>query len=242
MAPVTGTYTFTTPSDDGVRLYVNGQLLIDNWTDHAVGPEQRHDRARRRPEVRHPDGLLRPRTAGDDQTVLGVSGQTTQVVPQWVLYPAPAGQSTTDRQCGPRPDDYSAAGASLNGIARDDGLPGQTLTITWSKISGREDSAGGTVTFKQSERAGHDGNLRRRRHLRAAPHRERRRGDRQRRRDDHGQPRAIQPRTGSERGGRHERHPTLDRLRSRGRRQTTDCPLRRHTCPVPGRKSAVPEA
>ena len=35
-APVTGTYTFTTASDDGVRLYVNTQLLIDNWTDHAV--------------------------------------------------------------------------------------------------------------------------------------------------------------------------------------------------------------
>ncbi len=29
-------YTFYTTSDDGVRLWVNGQLLIDNWTDHAV--------------------------------------------------------------------------------------------------------------------------------------------------------------------------------------------------------------
>ena len=29
------TYTFTTLSDDGVRLWINGQLLIDNWTDHA---------------------------------------------------------------------------------------------------------------------------------------------------------------------------------------------------------------
>jgi hypothetical protein len=28
-------YTFYTVSDDGVRLWVNGQLLIDNWTDHA---------------------------------------------------------------------------------------------------------------------------------------------------------------------------------------------------------------
>jgi len=28
-------YTFYTESDDGVRLWVNGQLLIDNWTDHA---------------------------------------------------------------------------------------------------------------------------------------------------------------------------------------------------------------
>ncbi|MBY0526603.1 MAG: hypothetical protein K2R98_24620 [Gemmataceae bacterium] len=29
------TYTFTTRSDDGVRLWVNGQLLINNWTAHA---------------------------------------------------------------------------------------------------------------------------------------------------------------------------------------------------------------
>jgi PKD repeat protein len=29
------TYTFYTVSDDGVRLWVNGQLIIDNWTDHA---------------------------------------------------------------------------------------------------------------------------------------------------------------------------------------------------------------
>lgn len=28
-------YTFYTRSDDGVRLYVNGQLVIDNWTDHG---------------------------------------------------------------------------------------------------------------------------------------------------------------------------------------------------------------
>lgn len=32
----TGSYTFQTSSDDGVRLYVNGALLINNWADHAV--------------------------------------------------------------------------------------------------------------------------------------------------------------------------------------------------------------
>jgi hypothetical protein len=31
----TGRYTFYTTSDDGVRLYVNGQLAINNWTDHG---------------------------------------------------------------------------------------------------------------------------------------------------------------------------------------------------------------
>ncbi len=29
-------YTFKTRSDDGVRLWVNGQKLIDNWTDHGA--------------------------------------------------------------------------------------------------------------------------------------------------------------------------------------------------------------
>jgi glucose/arabinose dehydrogenase len=35
------TYTFYTQSDDGVRLWVNGVLLINNWTNHA----NREDRA-----------------------------------------------------------------------------------------------------------------------------------------------------------------------------------------------------
>ena len=34
-AQFTGTYTFYTVSDDGVRLWVNGQQVINNWTDHA---------------------------------------------------------------------------------------------------------------------------------------------------------------------------------------------------------------
>ncbi len=29
------TYTFYTQSDDGVRLWVNGQQIVNNWTDHA---------------------------------------------------------------------------------------------------------------------------------------------------------------------------------------------------------------
>lgn len=31
----TGAYDFTTRSDDGVRLWLNGVLVIDNWTDHG---------------------------------------------------------------------------------------------------------------------------------------------------------------------------------------------------------------
>lgn len=33
-SPVTGNVTFSTQSDDGVRLWVNGTQIIDNWTLH----------------------------------------------------------------------------------------------------------------------------------------------------------------------------------------------------------------
>ena len=32
---VTGAYRFQTQSDDGVRVWVNGVQVIDNWTDHG---------------------------------------------------------------------------------------------------------------------------------------------------------------------------------------------------------------
>jgi hypothetical protein len=33
--PSTGTYTFHTQTDDGVRLWVNDVLVLENWTDHG---------------------------------------------------------------------------------------------------------------------------------------------------------------------------------------------------------------
>ena len=35
-APATGMYTFIVTSDDGVRLSIKQQILIDNWYPHAV--------------------------------------------------------------------------------------------------------------------------------------------------------------------------------------------------------------
>jgi hypothetical protein len=34
--PATGTYTFTARTDDGVRLWVNGVQVCNNWTLHSV--------------------------------------------------------------------------------------------------------------------------------------------------------------------------------------------------------------
>ena len=60
-APVTGAYTFYTVSDDGVRLWVNGQQVVNNWTDHCADREQRDHHADRRAALRRPDGVLRER-------------------------------------------------------------------------------------------------------------------------------------------------------------------------------------
>jgi PA14 domain-containing protein len=35
LAPVTGDFTFATNSDDGLRLWVDGRLVVENWTDHG---------------------------------------------------------------------------------------------------------------------------------------------------------------------------------------------------------------
>ncbi len=36
LSSISQIYTFYTQSDDGVRLWVDGKLLIDNWTDHTL--------------------------------------------------------------------------------------------------------------------------------------------------------------------------------------------------------------
>jgi hypothetical protein len=38
-AATTGTYTFTLHSDDGVRMWVNGVLVIDKWVNAGVNKD-----------------------------------------------------------------------------------------------------------------------------------------------------------------------------------------------------------
>ena len=148
MAPVTGTYTFTTSSDDGVRLYVNGQLVVDNWTDHGV--TQNSGTVALTAGVKYDirmDYYERAMLA-TARLSWAYPGQNTQVIPQWALYPAPPVNLPPAVNAGNDQVIALPAVAVLSGTARDDGLPGPgAMTTTWSKISGREDSAGGTVVF-----------------------------------------------------------------------------------------------
>jgi len=36
---MTETYTIYTQSDDGLRVWINNQQVIDDWNDHAAGPD-----------------------------------------------------------------------------------------------------------------------------------------------------------------------------------------------------------
>lgn len=148
MAPVTGTYTFTTASDEGVRLYLDGQLLIDNWIDHTLTLNTATASliAGQRYNIRmdfYERGL-----AATARLSWAYPGQSIQIVPQWLLYPAPPVNQPPAVSAGADQTILMPSGASLSGNARDDGLPGPAaMTATWSKISGREDSDGGTVVF-----------------------------------------------------------------------------------------------
>jgi hypothetical protein len=142
-APVSGSYTFTTIADDGVRLWVNGQLLIDNWIDQAAT-------VRSSAPVTLTAGTKYDVTmeyyehGGNASAKLQWSypGQAQSAIPQPQLYPAtnraPVVNAGADRTI------TLPATTSLTGTASDDGQPSPPakMTFAWSKVSGP-----GTVTF-----------------------------------------------------------------------------------------------
>ncbi|MFB0556045.1 MAG: PA14 domain-containing protein, partial [Phycisphaerae bacterium] len=81
-------YTFITGSDDGVRLYFNGELIIDNWTDHDR-TENTSQPVQLVAGRRYPIVLEGYENGGEAEWQLYWQSQSTprQVVPQRVLYP-----------------------------------------------------------------------------------------------------------------------------------------------------------
>ena len=93
-APVTGDYTFSTISDDGVRLWVNGIQVINNWTDHA--PTTNNSSAISLTAGQKYDVKMEfYESGGGAQAKLlwTYPGQTQQAIPTARLYPA-TGTST----------------------------------------------------------------------------------------------------------------------------------------------------
>ena len=93
-APVSGAYTFTTESDDGIRLWVNGVQVINNWTLH--GPTVNNGtsinlNAGQKYDIR----LEYFENTGNAISRLSWSypGKAQQIVPQQNLFPAALGQN-----------------------------------------------------------------------------------------------------------------------------------------------------
>jgi hypothetical protein len=110
----TEAYTFTTTSDDGVRLWVNDQLLIDQWNNHA---SRQHSGtialvAGERPAIR----LEYYENAG--QSVIKLewhsASQAREVVPQSRLYSGPPIRVNFQPAAAPVPAGYLVdAGAAF---------------------------------------------------------------------------------------------------------------------------------
>ena len=67
---LSGTYTFYTVSDDGVRLWVNGVQLVNHWSNHGAVRGPRHDRVDGRAALLDPHGVLRERRQRDGTAAL----------------------------------------------------------------------------------------------------------------------------------------------------------------------------
>jgi PA14 domain len=87
-ARATGAHTFTTVSDDGVRLWVNGDLIIDNWTTHGAAsntskalPLEKGKSYELKLEFFQGPGLA------VIQLFWAYPGQTQELVPKSQLYP-----------------------------------------------------------------------------------------------------------------------------------------------------------
>lgn len=93
-APSSGNYTFFTQADDGVRLWVNGQRLIDDWEDWGVVKE-RSGTINLTGEQMYDIRLEYFELGGQASARLLWSGpnQSKQVIPQSRLYSTPLGDS-----------------------------------------------------------------------------------------------------------------------------------------------------
>jgi len=89
------TYTFYTNSDDGIRLWVDGQLIIDNWTDH--GPTENSGTISLSAGVKYDIDMDFYENGGGAVAELRWSSasQAYEIIPQTQLYPAEAGGTGT---------------------------------------------------------------------------------------------------------------------------------------------------
>ncbi len=100
-APASGSYTFSTVSDDGVRLWVNGVQVVNNWTDHGETTNNGTPITLTGGQKYNITMEFYDATAGATARLLwAYPGQTQVVVPQARLFPASSARTAVPETAG----------------------------------------------------------------------------------------------------------------------------------------------
>ena len=157
----TGPTTFYTQSDDGVRLWVNNQLLVDNWTNHA--PVENSGTITLTAGQRYDVKMEYYEATGGAVARLSWSSscETKQVVPAAQLYPAaaPASGDSSQYNFEASAQSWTTSGGMLTGVSSstDRAFAGaRSLKVSFSGAAGTQRArvsapavpAGATVTFR----------------------------------------------------------------------------------------------
>jgi hypothetical protein len=126
------TYTFTTTSDDGIRLWVNGVQVVNNWTDHA--PTDNSGTIALTAGQKYDLKLEYYENGGGAVAKLLWSSPSTskQVIPQSQLYPASSGGSPPPPPPPPPPSGNLAKNPSFESDPNTDYFPYGSATFSWA--------------------------------------------------------------------------------------------------------------
>jgi PA14 domain len=88
-APVAGSYTFSTVVNDGVRLWVNGQLVINSWIDRTSATTITSAPVALAAGVKYAITMELYEKSGKASAKLrwAQPGRSTQIIPQSRLFP-----------------------------------------------------------------------------------------------------------------------------------------------------------
>jgi regulation of enolase protein 1 (concanavalin A-like superfamily) len=131
------TYTFSTISDDGVRLWVNGKLMVDQWNDH--GPTEHSNTIPLTAGTKYDIALEYYQAGGGTRIALAWSSPSTakQIVPASQLYPARV------------PSPWAAHDLGSGTQAGGGYVTGDTVVVTGAGGDIYKDSDGGRLLTQQ---------------------------------------------------------------------------------------------